>query len=272
MTRSTLEQLGELLGGRSALEVLELPLADISPDPDQPRKKVEAVDELAASIRALGLQQPLWVRNGEQASTPYVLVAGERRYRAARLAELSSVPCLVLPETADDPSHRLLLQLTENVQRRDLTMLEVAEAILRLLNELQLAKQDVARLLGKSPAYVSKHLALLEASGVAQQAIQSGRLQSPETFRLFNKLPASHQQALLERARRERRPIRRIDVEDIRAPEPPPRRVSDRPIPPAISLRLTLDQADHLLRALGGEATGDPKTTKQALLGRLART
>lgn len=268
MTRSTLEQLGALVGGGQVTEVLDVPLDQIEPDPEQPRKDLNGLEELAASISALGLQQPLWIRASDSGSTAYLLVAGERRFRAAQSVGMATVPCLLLTDSVDDPSRRLLLQLTENIQRRDLSMIEVAQALQRLLEELHLAKQDVARLLGKAPTYISKHLALLEASGVAREAIETGRLQSPETFRLFSKLPSSHQQALLERARRDRRPIRRIDVEDVRAPEPPPppSRHDTRPIPRAISLRLTVDQAERLLRLLGGQHDGSPHTLKQELL------
>ena len=110
-------------------KVLFLPVEEISPNPDQPRRVFSQpeLEELAASIRALGVLQPLTVRRREG---QWELVAGERRLRAARLAGLSQVPCL--PIQADSQSSSLLA-LVENLQRRDLDFWEEALALRRLI-------------------------------------------------------------------------------------------------------------------------------------------
>lgn len=269
---STLDQLAHLVESQPAAghEVLLISPDAIIPDENQPRTSPGDVQELAESIRALGVQQPLLVRPHHDQEATYILVAGERRYRAALEAGTTQLPCIVLNDEIDDPARRLIVQITENIQRSDLDMMEVAHAIARLVNDHRLAKQDVARLLGKSPAYVSKHLALLQATGPAQEAIQEGLLQSPETYRLLNKLPEKRLQRLVETARRNDQPISRSDVErlatagkDVTETEDPS--ASGR-VPATYSLRLTADQIARLIEAIGGDVPREPRELKPALL------
>lgn len=269
---STLDQLAHLVESQPVAghEVLLISPDAIVPDEDQPRTSPGDVQELAESIRALGVQQPLLVRPHPDQGATYILVAGERRYRAALEAGTTQLPCIVLGDEIDDPARRLIVQLTENIQRSDLDMMEVARAIERLLEDHRLDKQDVARLLGKSPTYVSKHLALLQATGPAHEAIEERLLQSPETYRLLNKLPEERQRQLLAAARRNQRPIRRSDVKTVAAPsndstesEGPP--IAD-PAPRTYSLRLTADQIACLIEALGGDVPRQPHELKSALL------
>ena len=137
--------------------VLYLPTARIRPNPLQPRRHFDTggLQELAASIRTYGILQPLTVRrrNGE-----YELVAGERRLRAARLAGLSEVPCILL--SVDDEESGLLA-LIENLQRRDLDFIEEAAGIARLMQEYHLSQEQAARRLGKSQSAVANKLRLL---------------------------------------------------------------------------------------------------------------
>lgn len=137
--------------------VLYLPVHSIRPNPHQPRRVFDpiALDELAESIRSLGILQPLSVRH-----TPdgWELVAGERRLRAAAIAGLDHVPCLPLRV---DGQHSSLLALVENLQRRDLDFLEEALALDRLIRTYCLSQEEVARRIGRSQSCVANKLRLL---------------------------------------------------------------------------------------------------------------
>ena len=121
-----------------------IPLERIVPNPHQPRRDFdpEGLAELAASIRSCGILQPLTVR---RAGDGYELVAGERRLRAARIAGLREVPCLVAQVGEEDSA---LLALMENLQRRDLDCWEEAQAIARLISRYGLSQEEAARRLG----------------------------------------------------------------------------------------------------------------------------
>ncbi len=131
-----------------------LALADVQPNPDQPRKHFapDKLAELADSIKARGLLQPIIVRRVESG---YQLLAGERRFRAAQLAGLEKLPALI--RTDDDP---LEVALIENLQREDLSPLEEAEGLALLIERHGYSHREVAELLGKSRPYVSNTLAL----------------------------------------------------------------------------------------------------------------
>ena len=138
-------------------KVLFLPVEAIVPNPEQPRKRFSQaeLEELAASIRALGVLQPLTVRRREG---QWELVAGERRLRAARLAGLSQVPCLSIQADSQSSS---LLALVENLQRRDLDFWEEAQALRRLMEVYALSQEEVARRIGRSQSAVANKLRLL---------------------------------------------------------------------------------------------------------------
>ena len=144
-------------------KVLFLPVEDICPNPDQPRRVFSQpeLEELAASIRALGVLQPLTVRRREG---QWELVAGERRLRAARLAGLSQVPCLSVQVDSQSSS---LLALVENVQRRDLDFWEEALALRQILDTYHLSQEELARRVGKSQSAVANKLRLLKLSDEA---------------------------------------------------------------------------------------------------------
>jgi len=129
-------------------------LADVQPNPDQPRKHFapDKLAELADSIKARGLLQPIIVRRVE---TGYQLLAGERRFRAAQLAGLDKLPALI--RSAGDP---LEIALIENLQREDLSPLEEAEGLAQLIGRHGYSHREIAELLGKSRPYVSNTLAL----------------------------------------------------------------------------------------------------------------
>ena len=138
--------------------IIYLRIDDIAPSPVQPRKRFddEALLELSESIRNYGILNPLTVRlrNGR-----YELVAGERRLRAAKLAGLREVPCILLDVNMEDAS---LIALVENLQRRDLDFLEEAVGISQLIRMFGMSQEEAARRIGKSQSAVANKLRLLK--------------------------------------------------------------------------------------------------------------
>ncbi len=131
---------------------------EIYPNPVQPRKSFddESLDELCRSIKSFGILNPLTVRlrNGR-----YELVAGERRLRAAKLAGLRELPCILLDVNLEDSG---LIALVENLQRKDLDFLEEAEGLSRLISMFNLSQEEAARRIGKSQSAVANKLRLLK--------------------------------------------------------------------------------------------------------------
>lgn len=181
-----LQRKGEFLSTR----VQYIPLGRIRPIPQQPRRSFdeEGLAELAASIRSCGILQPLTVR---RAGDGYELVAGERRLRAARIAGLREVPCLVAQVGEEDSA---LLALMENLQRRDLDCWEEAQAIARLISRYGLSQEEAARRLGRAQPTVANKLrllrlpedvrALLRENGLTERHARALlRLQDPEVQR-----------------------------------------------------------------------------------------
>ena len=152
--------------------VVFLPAKVIRPNPSQPRKifREETLTELSNSIRQHGILQPLSVRRIEGG---YELVSGERRLRAAQLAGLSDVPCILM-QMSDRESG--MAAMVENLQRQDLDFIEEAMGISRLLTEFSMSQEQVARLLGKSQSAVANKLRLLRHSMPVLQALREGEL------------------------------------------------------------------------------------------------
>jgi ParB family chromosome partitioning protein len=151
---------------------LELPVADIRPNPRQPRQVFDpaGLQELAASIGQHGVLQPLTVR---QTSEGWELVAGERRLRAAKLAGLETVPCI---ESGADEAESALLALVENLQRRDLHYLEEAAAIAAYIQLTGVTQEEAAARLGRSPSALANKLRLLRLSPACRSAVTEGGL------------------------------------------------------------------------------------------------
>jgi ParB family chromosome partitioning protein len=169
--------LSALLGEGAAAPaagLVELPVDAIAPSPSQPRGRIdgEALEALAGSIRASGVLQPVVVGPAGEDGR-HVLVAGERRWRAARLAGLDRVPALV--RTVDD-RERLELALAENMVREDLTPIDVAQACACLVEDFGQSHADLAGRLGRSRPAVSNLIRLLELPEEVQGMIADGRL------------------------------------------------------------------------------------------------
>lgn len=151
---------------------VEIPVEQISPNPHQPRQTMnqEKLQELAASIAAHGLIQPLVVT---RVGASYQLIAGERRWRASQLAGLTTVPVIVKETT---PQQMLELALVENIQRADLNPLEEAEAYAQLMEEFGLTQEAVAERVGKSRTAVANIVRLLNLPEEARVALASGEI------------------------------------------------------------------------------------------------
>jgi ParB family chromosome partitioning protein len=161
---------GDRNGGE---ELRSLPVDLISPNPSQPRSSFDeaALLGLAESLRARGVLQPVLVR--PLPGGTYELIAGERRWRAAKLAELGEIPAIV---RATDDADSLELALIENMAREDLNPVEQSRACAALVEELGLSREDVGRRVGRSRVAVSNLLRLLELPDEALALLESGEL------------------------------------------------------------------------------------------------
>lgn len=158
--------------GGSAIS--EINVADIMPNPQQPRTNFEptALEELATSIRELGIVQPLSLRKMPDAT--YQIIAGERRWRAAKLAGLSTVPAYV--RTASD-TEVTEMALIENIQREDLNAIEVALAFRKLIDTYNLTQERLSERIGKKRATIANHLRLLKLPAEIQIGLRDKKLE-----------------------------------------------------------------------------------------------
>ena len=153
-------------------EVTELPTASISPNPDQPRTVMsqDAIEELADSIGKVGVLQPIIVR---PYSDGYQIIAGERRWRASKLAGLERVPVRIMSTTEVES---LELAMIENLQRQDLNAMEEARGYRRLLNDHQLTQAELASKVSKSRSAVANALRLLDLPDEVQDLLSEDKL------------------------------------------------------------------------------------------------
>ena len=152
--------------------VVFLPERSIRPNPAQPRRifKTEALTELSDSIRQHGILQPLSVRRTDSG---YELIAGERRLRAARMAGLTDIPCILMQM---DDGESEIAAMVENLQRQDLDFVEEAMGISRLMSRWNLSQEQVARRIGKSQSAVANKLRILRHSEAVLNALRQGEL------------------------------------------------------------------------------------------------
>ena len=200
-----------------------LPIQAIRPNPEQPRTHLQpaSLEELAASIREHGVLQPILVSRAPDAG--YVLIAGERRWRAAQLAGLTEVP-VVISDSAE--SDRLTLALVENIQRQDLTPLEEAQAYQRLVREAQLTQAAVAQRVGKSRVSVTNSLRLLQLPSAVRASLAAGEISAGHARAILAAPSAEQQLQLWERVRTHNLSVReteRAARQQRPAGAPPPR-------------------------------------------------
>lgn len=148
--------------------ILRVDVENILPNPDQPRKIFEnkSIEELASSISTYGVLQPLTVK--KLGNDQYELIAGERRLKAAKLAGLKNVPCIISSAQRQDSA---IISLIENIQRQDLSFFEEAQAISKLIKQYSLTQEQVAKKLGKNQSTVANKLRLLNLSSEIRDKI-----------------------------------------------------------------------------------------------------
>jgi ParB family chromosome partitioning protein len=188
-----------LLGGDQqavSSSILEVALADLRPNPEQPRHgfKEEALRELADSIREKGVLQPVLAEADDGGG--YVIVAGERRVRAARIAGLEKIPVVVRQFTDEE---KLEIAVIENVQREDLSPIEEAHAYKRLMEMASLSQEQVAQKVGKDRSTVANTIRLLKLPEDAQSALDEGTISPGHARALLMLVNVSDQQVLLRR-------------------------------------------------------------------------
>ncbi len=139
-------------------EIKEVPLAYIKPNPNQPRKFFNDADliELASSIQEIGIIQPIILKRNN--AKDYVIIAGERRYRAAQIAGLKKVPAII---NSTEGSHTMVMALVENIQRENLNFLEEAMAIKELVEGYGLSQNEISKKIGKSQSAISNKMRIL---------------------------------------------------------------------------------------------------------------
>jgi ParB family chromosome partitioning protein len=214
--RSTLQRQGE---GRRRLEAAcVIRLDRIVPDPDQPRAEFdpEALARLAESLRARGQLQPIRVR-WDEALDRYVVVVGERRWRAAGLAGMTSIACIVATGHPT-PEEILEDQLIENCLREDLRPIEQAKAFRTLLSRLGISQRQLAERLQVSPPTITRALALLDLPDAIQSSVDAGEI-APQTAYEISKIDDAETQATAAAQAAQGR-LRRDDMRELvtRAP------------------------------------------------------
>lgn len=176
-------------------EISEIAISDIIPNPTQPRTEFdeEALAELADSIRELGLIQPITVkRDGEK----YIIISGERRWRASERAGLESIPAYIR-EVDDTTLHAMAL--VENIQREDLNAIEISLGMQRLVEECGLTQEALATRLGKKRSTVANYLRLLNLPNEIQYAIKSGAISMGHAKAIASLESRTKQLSLLKR-------------------------------------------------------------------------
>jgi ParB family transcriptional regulator, chromosome partitioning protein len=199
MSKKTLGKgIDALLGEseRTGSSVNELPLSALTPNPEQPRREFDeaSLKELADSIREKGILQPILAeRSGDGA---YIIVAGERRVRAARMAGLQKIPVVVREFTQQE---KLEIALIENVQREDLTPVEEARAYRRLMELANLSQEQVALKVGKERSTIANSLRLLKLPDEALEALGKGSITAGHARALLMLTNPADQHILLRR-------------------------------------------------------------------------
>jgi ParB family transcriptional regulator, chromosome partitioning protein len=193
-----------------------LPVDSVVPNPQQPRAKFDddALASLAESIAEIGLLQPIVVRETESG---YVLVAGERRLRAAKRAGLSTIPAVI--RSVDDDAGSLVQALVENVQREDLTPLEEAAAYQQMLDDFEMTHAAIAERVGKSRSAISNALRLLSLPAGIQVLVEGGELSAGHARALLGTDDRAYAEHIGRRAADEGWSVRQVE-DAIRSRQP----------------------------------------------------
>ncbi len=187
--------------------VKHVSLKELRPNPYQPRKKFgdASLKELSQSIKEHGVIQPLIVRKSIRG---YEIVAGERRFRAAKEADLESVP-VVIRELTDD--QMMEIALIENLQREDLNPIEIAQAFKKLMEHLSLTQEQLAEKVGKSRPHVTNFLRLLQLPESIQEYVSRGTLSMGHARALLGVKDLEIQKSLVEKVIKEKASVRELE-------------------------------------------------------------
>jgi ParB family chromosome partitioning protein len=201
-----------------AAGLAQIPIEQIQPNPYQPRRTFNeaSIDELARSVREHGIVQPLVVM---RAGDRYKLIAGERRFRAAQKAGLTTVPVVIkdLAKSGD----ALEIALVENIQREDLNPMEEANAYHQLHDEFGLTQEEIARRVGKERSTVANFLRLLKLPAAVKEMLASGQLSMGHARALLAVESAKKQEALAERVVKNNLNVRQTEVLASEKPKAP---------------------------------------------------
>jgi ParB family chromosome partitioning protein len=226
-----------------AAGLLEIPVNAVSPNPKQPRTRFddEAIGSLAASIREVGILQPIVVR---KAGSGYELIAGERRLRAARLAGLATVP-VVVRDT--DDADTLREALIENIHREDLGPIELAEAFRQLLDELGLKQEELADRVGVSRSHIANTIRLLQLPLPVQQLLTDGKIQAGHARALLALGDGEAQNALAVRIAAQDLSVREVEELVRRYVEAPKEQPVREPAADTAGTDTTLTEVEEIL-------------------------
>ncbi|MCQ2148704.1 MAG: ParB/RepB/Spo0J family partition protein [Bacteroidales bacterium] len=211
-------------------DILRIPIDMIEPNPFQPRMTFdqEALEELASSIRTLGLIQPITVRRKD--SGKYQIISGERRYRACRLAGMDMIPAYIR-DTNDQGM--LEMAIVENIQRQDLDPIEIAMSYERLIEECDLTQEQMADRVGKKRASVTNYLRLLKLPAKVQHDLKVGILSVGHAKVILGVEDPAIQESLCDEVIKERLSVRQLE-EKVRAlnnPSKPAKEVKQQELP-----------------------------------------
>ena len=191
----------------SRKEIIEISVDDIIPNRFQPRLTfdMEALNELANSIREHGIIQPLVVRRLQD---KYEIIAGERRFKAACLIGMTKVPCIVMDLNDNESAE---VAVIENIQRKEMTPLEEAKSFKKILDKGYLTQDELARRMGKSQSSVANKLRLLNLDDVVQDAILNGKISERHARSLLKVESKEEQRNLLTKVIEQRLTVRQLD-------------------------------------------------------------
>ncbi len=219
--------LGAILpDGPADPDVNELPVAEIEPNPKQPRRRFDdvALEALSGSIEASGVVQPLIVR--KVSSNRYELIAGERRWRAAQMAGLETVPVVIRDS---DEADRLEVALIENMVREDLNPVEEARACAALVEDLGLTKEDLGRRVGRSRPQISNLIRLLDLPDDVLGMLETGELSEGHGRAVLQVTDNDGRRMLARQARDRGWSVRKTEQEAREAGSQKPARTTGRP-------------------------------------------
>ena len=243
-------------GGENIITMLKLSMID--PKSDQPRKYFDkdALEELAASIKENGLLQPILVR--EYAEGRYQIIAGERRFRASKIAELEEIPAIILER---DDRKVAELSLIENIQREDLNPIEEAMAFRALADEYQLTQEELSMKVGKSRSAIANSTRLLDLPEEVLALVASGELSAGHGRTLLGLKNRADMLPLAEKVIVSDLSVRQLEEEVKRANKPKKPEPEEEPIPIVDYFReMEIRVQSHLGRKVKIEEKGRKKT------------